>query len=393
MKNITVLLCLLAITMSHSVLAQETQSTFPKLENYTKGELEIKILSFGDNTPIAVGKVTADGIIHFDWPELDLSSINEDEFFTTSMQHFTGAKFCNDQNAAIDNENAKLVETKFIYLFKYDQAVGSIIPSTQKGQEHRNEQLGGTINWIYSYGESSRMANCIEKKEWEGVYNFDKTTSYNLKFKKGWNIVSNTLSAFEDYDSGTERGRIPKTKTILSIDQIPTDIHWHLKYWANDELLEIEQQLLTKIPIVKDRYESWLPEQLGTLTRTGYEIGKKLERMPTTNNINLLFEKESKKVDLTIVDCAGNKDAISIYTLMQDMTSSDWNEKSETGYQSASEMDGNRVLIDYNKSEAKTSINYNSNGRFLIKAEATNIEPEELWKELKTLNLEGLIKD
>jgi len=55
-------------------------------------------------------------------------------------------------------------------------------------------------------------------------------------------------------------------------------------------------------------------------------------------------------------------------------------------------MDDNRVMIDYNEKEVKTMLSYNANRRFLVKAEANNIEPEELWKHLKTLNLETLIK-
>ncbi len=51
-----------------------------------------------------------------------------------------------------------------------------------------------------------------------------------------------------------------------------------------------------------------MPKKLGKLKRTNYEIGKELERMPSLNNVNLLFEKGSKTIDLTIVDCAVNKD-------------------------------------------------------------------------------------
>jgi hypothetical protein len=114
--------------------------------------------------------------------------------------------------------------------------------------------------------------------------------------------------------------------------------------------------------------------------------------MPTTNNIELLFEKGLKKATVTIVDCANNKNAASMYTLMLDMASSDWKDKTETGYRSASEIDNTRVMIDYNEKEVKTTLSYNTNQRFLIKAEATNIKPEELWSYLKKLEIEKLIK-
>jgi len=76
------------------------------------------------------------------------------------------------------------------------------------------------------------------------------------------------------------------------------------------------------------------------------------------------------------------------------MASSDWKDKTKTGYRSASNIDGTRVLIDYtrvlidyNEAEAKTTMNFNANNRFLVKAEAVNITPEILWNALKTLNL------
>lgn len=132
---------------------------------------------------------------------------------------------------------------------------------------------------------------------------------------------------------------------------------------------------------------------MGNLNRTNYEVGKELERMPNTNNINLLFENGTKKIDLTIVDCVGNKNAASMFTLMQDMASRDWKDKKETGYQSASTMDNIRVLTDYNKSDSKTLLTYNAKHRFSIIAEASDIEPEELWAYLKDLDLETLVKE
>jgi hypothetical protein len=52
--------------------------------------------------------------------------------------------------------------------------------------------------------------------------------------------------------------------------------------------------------------------------------------MPTLNNVNVLFEEGSKKTDLIIVDCAGNKEATDVCTLILDMASKDWKDKTET---------------------------------------------------------------
>ena len=130
---------------------------------------------------------------------------------------------------------------------------------------------------------------------------------------------------------------------------------------------------------------------LGNLKRTTYEVGKTIERLPTLNNIEIQFEKASKKATVTIVDCVASKAAAGIYTATLDMASRDWKDKTKTGYSSASNKDGTRVMIDYNEAEVKTSLIYNISERFVVKAEATQITPETLWSYLKALNFEKLI--
>jgi len=392
MKTKRYILLLLAIIGFQFCIAQDTQTNLPKIENYTKGELELKIESFGEENPVKVGKIMADGTIHFNWLEADLSKVSEDNYMTKSIENFYGGKFCRNSGAVISKGNATLVETKLIYVFKYGKLVGCIVPSTQKNHEYNKDQLGSTIYWIYSNSDVSVKANCSEKIAWKDLYSFNQTIAYDIDFKKGFNIVSNTLEEVETWDNGEEKGSLPKTRIIKSVDQIPENIYWQLKYWANDELLEIEYQLLKKAPITKTQYKNWAPKKLGKLKRTSYNIGKTLERIPTLNNIELHFEKGSKIATVTIVDCVKNKKAASVYTLMLDMASRDWKDKTKTGYSSASNIDGTRVMIGYNEIEAKTTLNYNANGRFMVKAEATNMNPESLWDYLKTLNL-NLLKD
>jgi len=382
---------LLFCFLFQTCIAQKTAMVLPQIENYTKGELELKTTAFGDKNPITIGKITEDGTIQLNWPEIDINKNNKNDYWANSIKNFTGGNFCKDPNAVIDNEAATLVANKYIYVYKYNKPVGCIIPSTQKGQEHRKDQLGTTIDWVYSYTDTNAKANCSEKKEWKDLYSFNETTAYDLKFKKGWNLVAYTLNEMEEYEENGQTRSLPKTKIIQSLNKVPKNLHWHLKYWANDALLEIEQQLLKLKPLPKQHYENWLPKKLGNLKRTGYEIGKILERMPTLNNVNLQFEKNDKKIDLTIVDCANNKKAISNFTLMQDMTSRDWKDKTKTGYSEATKLDDTRVMIDYNEEDVKTILTYNTNGRFMIKAEAIHIKPKELWEYLKSLNFELLI--
>ena len=392
MKTRTYVFFLILFSIFQSCKAQHLETYQPKIEGYTKGELEIKVVPFGLENPITVGNITTDGVIYFNWPELDLNKIDNSDLFATPVKQLIGGSFCKDPDKTISDPDAKVVQAKNLFLYKYGKQVGSIIPSTQKGQEHNKEQIGSTIHWVYNNTQVNASANCTKKIAWEDMYSFNETTTYDFEFKKGWNIVSYNLTEIEAWQNGTEKGSLPKTIVLQSLDKIPSQLNWHLKYWANDELLEIEQALLTKTPITKQQYENWLPKTIGDLKRTGSEIGEKLERIPSESNINLIFEKESQKINLTLVDCAGNEQAINIYTLTVDMASRDWKDKTDTGYKSASKLDETRVLTDFNEKAVKTILSYTTNGRFLVKAEGVNFRPEDLWQLLKSLNYETLIQ-
>ena len=65
----------------------QNSSTAPKIENYTKGELEIKVAPFGlDGNEINVGKVLPDGTIQFSWPDIDLADYESSGFVYASFK-------------------------------------------------------------------------------------------------------------------------------------------------------------------------------------------------------------------------------------------------------------------------------------------------------------------
>ena len=402
MKTKIHILYLLSVLCFQPCITQQMQANLTKIENYTKGELEIKVGTFGSKTPISVGKIIEDGTIHFNFPELDLNAMAENEeayfFSMRKMDRIVGLFVCHDKEVAENAENVGAIEVRNFFLYKYGQIVGEIRPGTQKEMLDNDFAIGSTISWFYSDGDGEVKATCITYEDDENAQdgldrnNIRNKTSYDISFKEGWNIVEHKLIEKKDMtiDGYSFSRRLIEEKT--SATKIPNTINWYLNYTANDELLEIEHQLYMQTPITKEQYENWLPKKIGNLKRTNYEIGKTLERMPTLNNIELLFEKGSKKTTVTIVDCANNKEAAGVYTLIQDMTSREWKDKTDTGYRSAKKMDDTPVMIDYNEKEAKTKLSYNANARFIIKAEATNVDPEELWAYLKTLKIEALSK-
>ena len=397
MKTNRYILLLLTIISLQLSKAQEASIHLPKVENYTHGLVEIKVLISGLNDPISIGKITEDGTIHFAFPETFLKSSKEHLFDSAqNISSALGMFVCHDKEITEETKTTTAIEVKDLLLYKYGQRVGALLSASNKVMLENEFTLGSKLLLVLSSDTGVFRASCtVYENDVSGNGTLEKTnikntTSYDIRLKKGWNMVEQKLlktKTLED-NRGTYKRRLIEQKS--SVNKIPTTINWYIKYWANDAYLEIEQQLITKAPITAIQYENWTPKKLGKLKRTAYQIGKTIERLPTLNNIELHFEKGPKKATVTIVDCVANKSAASVYTLMLDMASSDWKDKTKTGYRSASNIDGTRVLIDYNEAEAKTTMNFNANNRFLVKAEAVNITPELLWNALKTLNLNVL---
>ncbi|MCF6297740.1 MAG: hypothetical protein L3J08_07125 [Flavobacteriaceae bacterium] len=391
-KKLNQTLLVLLLIINYTVLAQQ-------IENHTKGELEIKVTPFGlKGNEINVGKVLEDGTIHFNWPEINVNSYNGSEFFMSSIKKVVGMDSCEEKQIDQNNDSIKIVNTESLFLYKYGQPVGLLYPATQKELENNAGSnrttslvLGSMISWFYSNGDVTFKAKCTVNQEWENSYNFKKVTNYELNFKKGWNIVQHTLLEKEDWKSDTDQGSLPKTISKKTMMTIPSNINWYLEYWANDEYLEIEHQLLKQTPITKKQFENWIPKYLSSFNRTDYEIGKKLERITITNTANLIFEKGLKKIDITIIDCAGSAEGAKAYTAILSVLGTEWKENSSTGYQSSTKMDDIPVLIEYKKGKI-TTLDFNSNGRFLIHAKGNEMKPDELWSYLKKLDIEKLSK-
>lgn len=393
------ILVLFSVVFLKTCNAQQTETILPKIENYTRGELEIKVAPFGLDSLISIGKVTANGAIHFNFPDTHLGTTDETQFYTTQkIGRAIGMHVCHDKLIEDQTEEVTALEVKNIFLYKYGQQVGALFSATQD-EANRNEfSLGSKLSLVLSSGEGKFKATCtVYEDDTSGNGEVDKNnlrnkTSYNINLKKGWNFVEHKLvktKELED-DRGKYKRRLIEEK--LSIDKIPTTMNWYIDYWANDASLEIEQDLIVKTPITKSQYQDWLPTTLGELKRTDYEIGKKLERVPTLNNIELLFEKGTKNAKVTIVDCASNIQSAKMFTLMQEMANTIWKDKTDTGYRGILKLENTGVIVEYNDSEVKTLMSYTTNGRFLVKAEAENIKPEELWELLKTIEIENLIE-
>jgi hypothetical protein len=226
--------------LNNNALAEQNNALDLRIDGYDKGELELMVAPFGlDGNEINIGKVLADGRIQFEWPNLDVKSIDGSEYFMTSVARAAGMSFCSDKTLDQSNEAALAVDSKNLFLYKDGQQVGALYPATAQAMQNNASLnrytslvLGSELSWYYSDSETTFVATCSVGLESEGIYNFKEVTTYNLDLKPGWNLVQSTLSEKEDRANGEEKGSLPKAMSKSTASAVPANIKWHLKYWG-----------------------------------------------------------------------------------------------------------------------------------------------------------------
>lgn len=238
LKTAIVLIAFLSLASCKSKQASTTKN-LPKIANYTKGELTIKVAPFGLGNEITVGKVLPDGTIQFNWKDAVIKITEENDFYLETIKRVAGMSFCNDKQITTNNETVKAVDIKNLFLYKNNQQVGSLFPATKKEMEdnnglnrHSTLVLGSQLTWFYSDGDGDFKATCTVNMEYDNSYNFKEVTTYDIQLKKGWNLIKTTLLEKEDWKNGNDKGSLPKTMNKTSISKIPENIHWYLKYWG-----------------------------------------------------------------------------------------------------------------------------------------------------------------
>ena len=156
-----------------------------------------------------------------------------------------------------------------------------------------------------------------------------------------------------------------------------------------EDLQKNVDKLSEVIPVSKETIKGWMPEKLGDLKRTEFNISSQMG----ISVFKLTFKgDDEKKINITISDGAGNGAAIvSMFIMMQNM---EIDKEDESGYERTQTFDGQRTLIKYQSSGnyEKTTLQCLINQRFGIEANAWKMTPEELWQYIKQLDIEKLIK-
>jgi len=239
--SLQLIICICLLQACKSTKPSHTPVNDHTIENYTYGDLTIKVTPFGSvENIITIGTITKDGAIQFDWPEIDDSKIAGSDFFMTSVSKSLGMHACSDKQVEQSDETVKAADFGFLHLYKNDKLVGYLLNATSKGMldnpslnRHSSLVLGTQLYWYYSDTDVTFKASCEVNMEYEGAYSFLQHKTYDVKFKKGVNIVQVSLDEKEDWSNETKKGSLPKRKTLTSVSGIPTNINWYVNYWGS----------------------------------------------------------------------------------------------------------------------------------------------------------------
>lgn len=152
---------------------------------------------------------------------------------------------------------------------------------------------------------------------------------------------------------------------------------------------QVNSKELAKLkPVTKEQIKAWMPEKLGDLKRSSFQISKELGM-----TCKLVFKgQDNKSININIIDGAGTgAPMMAVFSMMQSM---DIDKESDTGYGRTQKIDGQPMLVKYQSKEnyEKSTLQCLLNERFGIEANAWNMTPDELWQYLKQLEIEKLIK-
>lgn len=146
-------------------------------------------------------------------------------------------------------------------------------------------------------------------------------------------------------------------------------------------------------PVNNETIKAWMPEKIGDLKRTKYDIGQQMG-FAKISNVHLIFKTEDKKrgIDVKVIDGAGN--GASVISMNNLMLQVDVDSESETGYKKTQIFDSQRVMVDYsNPTYANRALfKYIINNRIYVEARGWQMKPDEFWDYLTALKIETLIE-
>ena len=380
------------------LLVTQSATGLPKVENnlggefdYTKNELQLILKELGGDETV-IGKITKDGLIHFDFPEMDIKAIyKKNNFASASLQSLLGMTGCKDEDPFAKRDHDNVIAHKYteISINKYGVAIAQLSPVSSKGvldnNQYSNKVLKkGSQYSFYAIDSDVQFKEECMKTSFNGTYDIELLLAGNIKFNKGINLIEETLVEIQDYKKGDYHAQIPKKITYSNANHEDTAIKWHIKRseGLTNEKIQLAKNLYNLTPLTKKEFMKWVPKKLGDLSITSSEYGATLPRSKNKNNVHLVFSNEAKKrkIEVYIVDSAKNIEDLGMAIMIYEMDAQHGDSKQQKLY-----------VSQYKKDKNTTKLIYKVADRIVIDAVGLNMKPDELWGYIKKLNIEKLI--
>lgn len=154
-----------------------------------------------------------------------------------------------------------------------------------------------------------------------------------------------------------------------------------------DDITKRAEDLKKMTPLNNEDLKTLLPEQLGGLKRTELSVGDNAMVNMSSAESSYKNEDSSKKINLQIMDGAGETGSAIVSMLMMGLNMN--REKiTETGFEKSTEIKGMKALVSENKSGDFTNseIQMIAKDRYLITLRGDGLTYEELEKVAGELN-------
>ncbi len=384
MKTKNYILFLFVFTLVQPCIAQQSQTTLPKVENHLKGELDYThealelVQEQANGEEIILGKINKDGTIHFNLPEFDIKTLYD----SISLQHYNFHSLfkmdssCKDRDVFAETSFDDVYSQKYKLLVKKYGMDVAILEPTSNSLASSSKYF-----WFYIDRAITFKDECIKTSSRTGdIY---ATISANIKFEKGWNFIEENLETVQLNSQGdsltTQLSKIHFTK----ISPANKKVKWSLRQINEDEKIQTAKRLYNLTPITKMQFEKWSPNKLGDLSVTTKEHGNPPQGQKNKNNMHLIYanETQKKEIDLYVIDCAKNPSNMNMINFAYAMENDGKDEKDIKPY-----------IAQYSERAKATQLFYKVEDRIIVNASGVNINAEDLWGYIQKLNVEKLLK-
>lgn len=149
-------------------------------------------------------------------------------------------------------------------------------------------------------------------------------------------------------------------------------------------------------PFTNEKFRNWMPDNLDGMTRTSFEFsssmgnqGKMSFKSEEADDSN--DNSQKKSLSITIIDGAGEMGAL-VFASQGFITGfiDDYYSESETKLERIVERKGNKALETYYKEKNSTEIKAVIESRYIVLADAKNMDVDDTWKLIDKLKIERL---